>query len=94
MKANEVLLTATDTIGQRSQFYGHPAINQERIAMRLSQLFDTEIQDYQAALALVEVKLSRIIESPSIEDHYVDLCAYAAIACELATMGLDEDFYA
>lgn len=85
MKATEVLLTATDTISERGALYGHPSINQQRIADRWSQLFQTPIMDYEAALAMIEVKLSRIIESPTVEDHYIDLCGYAAIACELAT---------
>jgi len=85
MDAKEVLLTATDTIVQRGLMYGHPSINQQRIADRWTQLFQTPIADYEAALAMIEVKMSRIIESPTVEDHYIDLCGYAAIACQLAT---------
>jgi hypothetical protein len=34
---------------------------------------------------MVEVKLSRIQESPSHIDSYIDACAYLALACELKT---------
>ena len=85
MKANEILLTATDVIGQRGAVYGHPKINQGRIASRLTQLFEIEINDYDACLAMVEIKLSRIQETKTHVDSYLDAIAYLAIACELAT---------
>jgi hypothetical protein len=89
--AKEVLLTATDVIGQRGKIYGHPRINQTRIAMRLQQMLEIPITDYQACLAMVEVKLARIQESPHHIDSYVDACAYLSLACELATE--PDDFY-
>jgi hypothetical protein len=85
MKASEVLLTATDIIKDRGAIYGHPKINQDRIARRLSNLFDIPVQDYEACLSMVEVKLSRIQETPGHIDSYIDACAYLALACELKT---------
>lgn len=85
MKASEVLLSATDVIGNRGGIYGHPRINQGRIASRLQQLLEMPIADYQACLAMVEVKLARIQESPDHIDSYIDAAAYIALACELAT---------
>lgn len=89
MIAKEILLSATDAISNRGTIYGHPRINQTRIAMRLQLLLETPITDYQACLAMVEVKLSRIQESPHHLDSYVDACAYLALACELATENED-----
>lgn len=89
MIAKEILLSATDAISNRGTIYGHPRINQTRIAMRLQLLLETPITDYQACLAMVEVKLSRIQESPHHIDSYVDACAYLALACELATENED-----
>lgn len=91
MKASEVLQTATDVIGDRGIVYGTPKINHRRIAARLTQLLETNIQDWQAALIMVEVKLSRIQESPHHVDSYIDACAYMAIACELLN-GEDLDY--
>jgi hypothetical protein len=85
MIAKEILQSATDVICDRGSIYGHPRINQTRIAMRLQQLLDTPIADYQACLALVEVKLARIQESPHYIDSYIDACAYIALAGMLAT---------
>jgi hypothetical protein len=85
MKATEALINAIDIMQDRGRVYGHPRINQGRIAARLSNLLDSPITDSQAALAMVEVKLSRIQETPSHVDSYVDCLAYIAIALELAT---------
>ena len=89
MKAREVLQSATAVMQDRGAIYGHPKINQDRIARRLTNLLDFPIEDYQACLAMVEVKLSRIQESPGHIDSYVDACAYLALACELKN-GEDE----
>jgi hypothetical protein len=85
MKATEALINAIDIMQDRGRIYGHPRINQGRIASRLTNLLDYPITDAQAALAMVEVKLSRIQETPSHIDSYVDCLAYIAIALELAT---------
>jgi hypothetical protein len=85
MKATEALINAIDIMQDRGRIYGHPKINQGRIASRLSNLFDFPISDFQAALAMVEVKLSRIQETPSHTDSYIDAIAYLAIALQLQT---------
>ena len=85
MRATEALINAIDIMQDRGKVYGHPKINQGRISARLSNLFDFPITDSQAALAMVEVKLSRIQESPSHTDSYIDAIAYLAIALELHT---------
>jgi hypothetical protein len=85
MKAKEVLQSATDVMQDRGAIYGHPKVNQDRIAKRLSNLLEFPVEDYQACLAMVEVKLSRIQESPNHIDSYIDACAYLALACELKT---------
>jgi hypothetical protein len=85
MKATKALIDAIDIMQNRGSIYGHPKINQGRISARLSNLFDVPITDSQACLAMVEVKLSRIQETPSHVDSYVDAIAYLAIALELAT---------
>ena len=85
MKASEALKDAVEIIQNRGAVYGHPKINQGRISARLTNLFDFPITDAQACLAMVEVKLSRIQETPSHVDSYVDAIAYLAIALELAT---------
>ena len=85
MKATKALIDAIDIMQDRGKVYGHPRINQGRIAPRLSCLLDYPITDAQAALAMVEVKLARITESPNHTDSYIDAIAYLAIALELQT---------
>ena len=85
MKATEVLINAIDVMQNRQNIYGHPKINQGRIAARLTCLFSYPVTDYEACLAMVEVKLSRIQESPKHIDSYQDAIAYLAMALELAT---------
>ena len=91
MKASEILLSATDIIGDRGRVYGHPRVNQTRIAMRLQQMLEVPVTDYQACLAMVEVKLARLQETPDHIDSYIDACAYLALAAELSTEG--EELY-
>jgi len=85
VKASEVLLSATDIIGDRGRIYGHPRVNQTRIALRLQQMLEIPISDYQACLAMVEVKLARLQETPDHIDSYIDAVAYLSLACELST---------
>ena len=85
MKAIEALINAIDIMQDRGKVYGHPKINQGRISSRQSNLFDFPITDVQACLAMVEVKLARIQETPSHVDSYIDILAYIAIAVSLQT---------
>ena len=85
MLANEILLTATDTISQRGLAYGHPADNMQHTAMLLSAYLQTPIHDYQVAGIMVLVKLARTNQSAQQLDTWVDLCSYGAIAGMLAT---------
>ena len=92
MKASEVLQSATDVIGQRGAIYGSPKVNHQRISARLSNLLELNITDWQACLMMVEVKLSRIHETPNHVDSFIDACAYLALACELRTE--EDELYA
>lgn len=85
MRANEILSNAKDVISDRGRHYGHPKINQGRIASRLTQFFEIEVTDYDACLAMVEIKLARLQETKTHVDSYLDAIAYLALACEMAT---------
>ena len=85
MQANEILLSATDTIRERGISYGHPADNLQHTAMLLSAYLEVPIHDYQVAGIMVLVKLARSIESAQQLDTWIDMSAYAAIAGQLAT---------
>lgn len=85
MKADEILLSASDTISQRGLQYGHPADNLQHTAMLLSAYLQTPIHDYQVAGIMVLVKLARTNQSAQQIDTWIDLCSYGAIAGQLAT---------
>jgi hypothetical protein len=85
MKANEILLTATDTISQRGLAYGHPADNLRHTAMLLSAYLQTPIHDYQVAGIMVLVKLARTNQSAQLVDNWLDMASYSAIGGQLAT---------
>ena len=72
-------LTHTD----RQKNYGSPYVNHKRIADLWSVYLETEITPSQVALCLCLVKIARLIETPDLEDSFVDLAAYAAIAGEI-----------
>ena len=85
MKANEILLTATDTISQRGLSYGHPADNLQHTAMLISAYLQYPVEDYQVAGIMLLVKLARTNESAQQIDTWIDMAAYAALAGQLAT---------
>jgi len=85
MKADEILLTATDTISQRGLAYGHPADNLQHTAMLISAYLQTPIHDYQVAGIMVLVKLARTNQSAQLIDNWLDMAAYSALGGQLAT---------
>jgi hypothetical protein len=73
-------LTSTD----RQKNYGEPFINHKRIADIWTVLLGVDVTPSQVALCMVGVKLARLVETPDHQDSFVDLCAYGAIAGEIA----------
>ena len=84
MNANELLATAGDTISVRNHTHGDSKDNMRRTAMLLSAYLETPIHDYQVAVIMQLVKISRTQESPFVLDHWVDLLGYGSLAGELA----------
>lgn len=84
MKADEFLATAGDTIRIRNTTHGDTKDNMRRTAMLLSAYLQIPIHDYQVAVIMQLVKISRTQESPYVLDHWLDLLGYGAIAGELA----------
>jgi len=86
MQRNKILNEAEHLIyNDRAQDYGHPSINHLRIAKLWSVVLGVEVQPYQVALCMNQVKISRLVQTPDHEDSYIDAAAYIAIAGELAT---------
>jgi hypothetical protein len=84
MKAHELLQSASDTIAIRNNTHGDIADNMRRTGMLLSAYLEIPIHDYQVAVIMQLVKISRTQESSYLLDHWTDLLGYGAIAGELA----------
>jgi hypothetical protein len=84
MKAHELLQSASDTITIRNNTHGDIKDNLRRTGMLLSAYLEIPIHDYQVAVIMQLVKISRTQESPYVLDHWVDLLGYGAAAGELA----------
>lgn len=86
MKRHDILNEADRLIhADRNAVYGDPRSNHERIAALWSPILAMNVQPWQVALCMAQVKVSRLIETPDHEDSYIDGAAYVAIAGELAT---------
>ena len=84
MNADELLQNASDTINVRNATHGAIRDNLRRTGMLLSAYLEIPIHDYQVAVIMQLVKISRTQESPYMLDHWIDLLGYGAIAGELA----------
>ena len=86
MKRKEILDEANRlTHGDRDKNYGTPKTNHERIAALWSVVLEHPVTPAQVALCMAQVKVARLIETPTHLDSFVDGAAYLAISGELAT---------
>ena len=81
-----ILETANNLItGSRESEYGSPWLNFQNIADRWSQHLGIDIEAYQVALMMADLKIARMATTGlPHEDSFVDICGYAALAAELA----------
>jgi len=79
-----VLKTAGDLIdGDRARDYGDAFEMHKRIASGWSQILGVDVRAHEVALCMAWLKMSRIVESPSHADSYIDAVAYMALAAEI-----------
>ncbi len=65
------------TTRDRNDTYGHPLDDFRRTAKMWSALFGIEITPEKAQLAMMCVKISRLVKSPNHRDSVVDIAGYA-----------------
>ena len=83
MKREEILKEAEKLVnGPRAKAYGDATTNHMRIARLWSVILDKEVSVDQVYLCLVQLKVSRLIETPYHTDSWVDICGYAALGGE------------
>jgi hypothetical protein len=73
----------------RNATYGPPTQDFDRIAAMWSTLFEREFTNYEVAMALICLKLSRLVHSPDHRDNWADMAGYAACGWECAGTPLD-----
>ena len=71
-------LTGARLTAIRGERYGPPNENFTRIGTIWSAIFGHPVSPEQVGLAMLGVKLARLIESPADEDSLHDLAGYAA----------------
>ena len=69
----------------RQEVYGSFQDNHERIAKLWSEFLDYDITAEQVAVCMALVKISRIANSSTHKDNYIDAISYLAGAGALAT---------
>lgn len=80
-----VLETANSLItGDREEAYGSPQVNFGNIADRWSQILGMQIDSWQVALLMADLKIARMATGRPHADSFTDICGYAALAAELA----------
>lgn len=84
MSPVEILDLAKTIMKTRGDQYGPATICFERAATIATIVLGKEISPYDIAMLQVSLKLARIPESKSLDDHYVDLINYAAFGSHLA----------
>lgn len=77
MPDESILLEAERTVnGPRQAIYGHPLDNFSRLGKLMSGILGIEVTAEQAALCMVAVKISRLIQTPDHRDSDLDGAGY------------------
>ena len=90
LRAKDILTNAGDTITERGTTHGSYDLTMLRTAKLWSDFLERELEPSDVAICMALVKLARIMETKSVHDSWVDFCAYAAIAGELAVRDWDD----
>ena len=68
--------------GPRAKEYGDASLNHQRIADMWSVIFGIKVTVSMVYLAMIALKMSRIMNTPNHEDSWVDICGYGALGAE------------
>jgi len=79
---SETLLNAAHTIVQRGLIYGDAASNMATTARLWSVVLGVEVTAPQVALCMIQLKVARLLVTPSHNDSTVDIAGYAAVLRE------------
>jgi hypothetical protein len=62
--------------GARQQAYGHPFDDFSKTAKRWETIFNVPVTPEMVALAMIDVKMSRLLNTPNHRDSQVDIGGY------------------
>ncbi|MCK5603862.1 hypothetical protein KAR91_18390 [Candidatus Pacearchaeota archaeon] len=74
--STSILAEAHHTVQDRRKVYGSPVDNHTQTAAIWSVLFDRKFTAAEVALAMIAVKMSRLITTPNHRDSVVDIAGY------------------
>ncbi len=77
-----ILQEANKAVANRGTDYGKPSENFDRIAELWGGYIGISFQAEDVGIMMMMVKISRIMETPSHVDSWVDIAGYAAITAE------------
>jgi hypothetical protein len=82
-------LVTQAVLSDRNQDYAPPEQNFRRIADLWNTYLDgrSVVTPYDTSIMMVLVKVARIIQSPHLVDHLVDIAGYAACAADVMPEG-------
>jgi len=72
-------------VAERGRAYGHPRPNHERIAALWSVILGVPVTPEQAALCMIQVKVSRLMQTPDHADSIDDVAGYAEVYRQIVT---------
>ena len=77
-RKRESVLQEADRIinGARQKDYGHPFDDFSKTAKRWETIFGVSVTPEQVALAMIDVKMSRLLNTPDHRDSQVDIGGY------------------
>ena len=78
----DILSTAVKTLKDRKAQYGSEELGFDRTSKIATLILNKEISPYDVAMIMVALKLGRLQESRSLDDHYVDGINYMAFAAQ------------
>lgn len=84
LSEDDVTLAGAHLTAIRGERYGHPAENFARIAALWEPILGVRVTPQQVGLAMIAVKLGRLIETPDDPDSISDIAGYAATLDMLA----------
>lgn len=92
----EILEKAIEAVDRRPKSYGPPEQNFERIARRWAVHYknryalDIPCDTVDVASMMIDMKLSRLEETPDHEDSIVDIAGYAACLGDVVKGSIEE----